>query len=212
MKHILNIILLLFAFTTKAQPGKEAWHWNFGYHASLDFSSGTPVVGTCSIDSKDGGASVSDATTGALLFYTDGDTVRDKNNNVMTGGTGFNTYQDYQSTLIIPKPGSSTLYYIIYTYYTNTNPKIYYALVDMTQNGGLGAVTVKNQLIASNAEDKITAIRHCNGTDYWLITHVIASNTFQTYLITAAGISSAPVTSSAGSALSYIGGTAYYSY
>jgi hypothetical protein len=51
---------------------KEAWHWYFGDHAGLDFSSGSPVVDLNSAMYTDEGcASISDAS-GILQFYTGG--------------------------------------------------------------------------------------------------------------------------------------------
>jgi hypothetical protein len=56
----------------KAQPGKESWNWEFDFYCSLNFSSGIPVSGTSVINTQEGSASISDKSTGQLLFYTDG--------------------------------------------------------------------------------------------------------------------------------------------
>src|ERR1700756_2274660 len=201
--YLVFFIFLLSLNVAKAQPGKEAWHWQFGDSCALDFSSGTPVVGHSSLNSFASAASISDANTGALLFYTEGGKVWDKNNNLMPNGTGLNGDYHYQSVLIVPKPGSNNLYYIFCANGQNTTQSIYYSIVDMNQNSGLGDITIKNQLLYSGSvNNKLTAVKNCNGTDYWLITHSLNSNTFQIYSVTSNGINTTAVTSAVGSSFS----------
>jgi hypothetical protein len=117
MKHILSI-LLLFSYTTKAQLGKEAWHWQFGAYSALDFPSGTLgsyIQGTSAINVFEGCASISNPNTGQLLFYTDGTSAWDRNNNQMPNGFGMigGYGTSTQAALIVPKPCSSSIYYLI---------------------------------------------------------------------------------------------------
>ena len=158
MKKVLTILTLFISTISFAQL--ENNHWSFGYHAGADFSSGNAIASTSSINNNSGGghgsnaASVSDAN-GNLLFYTDGITVWDKNNNVMTGGTGLlgspNVPYDKQSLIIVPKPLNQTLYYIFYASINSIPVNIsgfYYSVVNMdpNQNGGNGFIdsTLKN--------------------------------------------------------------------
>jgi len=46
----------------------------------------------------------------------------------------------------------------------------------------------------------MTATRHCNGTDYWLVVHDYTGTAFKAYLITAAGITTTPIISNVGTA------------
>jgi hypothetical protein len=114
-RYSVFFIFLLSLNLAKAQLGKEAWHWTFGDSCAIDFSTGTPVTGTCSIKTTEGCASISDQNTGQLLFYTDGTKAWDKNNNQMPNGFGMIGGQgtSTQTALIVPKPGSSTIYYLI---------------------------------------------------------------------------------------------------
>jgi gliding motility-associated-like protein len=205
-KYFLLFLLFLNINLSKAQlPGKEAWHWQFGDSCALDFSSGIPVASRSSINTTEGCASISDATTGQLLFYTDGTYAWDKNNNQMPNGFGmiggFGT--STQAALIVPKPSSSTIYYLISADqggYQSANTGVHYSIVDMSLNGGLGDVTTKNILLTPPpTTEKQTAIKHCNGTDYWIITHPFNSNAFNVYLLNAAGINPTPVVSNVGS-------------
>ncbi len=204
MKKILLLFLITCdTFTIKAQVGKEAWHWQFGTNAALDFSSGSPVIGTSNINTHEGCASISDRNTGQLLFYTDGDSVWDKNNIRMPNGIGLiNGIQGTttQGATIVPRPGTNNIYYII-TAYDEAQPNygVYYSIVDMNLNGGLGDVTTKNVLLtAPLVTEKVVATRHCNGTDYWILTHPFNSNNFNAYLVNSLGIDSTPVVSSIG--------------
>jgi gliding motility-associated-like protein len=209
MKFIFKI-LLLFAFTANAQLGKEAWHWQFGDSCSIDFSSGTPVVGKSPLNTLEGCASISDVHSGQLLFYTDGTTVFNANNDTMPNGKGlFGGYgTSTQAALIIPKPGSNNIYYLIsadqggyygvgYTNYPNTG--VHYSIIDMNLNNGLGDVTIKNKLLTPpGTTEKLVGLRHCNGYDYWIIDHIFNTNTFNVYLVTANGIDTVPIVSNCG--------------
>lgn len=205
-KTFILLLLSMFYITTKAQPGKEAWHWQFGDGVALDFSSGAPVVGSSAIFQFEGSASVSDPNTGQLLFYTDGISAWDKNNNVMPNGFGLlGDMSSTQSALIVPKPGSNTLFYIITTpafggaYGGVTSA--YYSVVDMTLNGGLGDIVTssKNTILTTGpVTEKLTAVKQCNGASYWIIDHPFNTNQFNAYLLTASGISATPVISNIG--------------
>ena len=200
-----------------AQLGKEAWHWQFGDSCALDFSSGIPVAGKSSISTNEGSASISDPNTGQLLFYTDGTNVWDKNNNQMPNGFGMigGNGTSTQAALIVPKPGSSTIYYLFsadqggyYNYPNNiANQGVHYSLVDMSLNGGLGDVTTKNvSLTPPPTTEKLTAIKHCNGVDYWIITHPFNSNAFNVYKLNSTGLNLNSITSNVGTVQTNISG------
>lgn len=198
------ILLNLYA---NAQIGKEAWHWNFNYNLSLDFSSGHPILGSSAVHGSVGGegcASINDSN-GQLLFYSDGNFVWDKNNNQMPNGFGLIGGQgtSTQAALIIPKPSNPGIYYLVTSdqggYMGTPNQGIHYSVIDMSLNGGLGDVVNKNQLLTPPpCTEKLTAVKHCNGIDYWIITHPFNSNSFNAYKVTSSGINSLPVVSQVG--------------
>ncbi len=67
---------------------KEANFWYFGDYAGIDFNSGQAVAITDgAMTVMEGCASMSDST-GALLFYSGGGTVWNKNHVAMPNGTG----------------------------------------------------------------------------------------------------------------------------
>ena len=113
-KLIPALIILLFALNSNAQ--KEAWKWYFGYSAAMDFSAGAPVaLYDCAMSQYEGSSSIADHD-GNLLFYTDGISVWNKNHNVMPNGYGlYGDPSSTQSSLIVPRPGSDSIYYIFTT-------------------------------------------------------------------------------------------------
>jgi hypothetical protein len=135
-----------------------------------------------------------------MLFYTDGSTVWDRNNTIMPNGTGLvSSSTCTMSAVIIPKPGSSTLYYIFTPPdYISTALYFSYSVVDMSLNNGNGDVTVKNTALFNPSTEKVTATRHSNGTDYWVVGHKYNSSDFYAYLVTAAGVTMTPVISTVG--------------
>jgi gliding motility-associated-like protein len=205
MKYATYILLCFLIFNiSRAQPGKEAWHWQFGVKCALDFSSGVPVAGTSVINTLEGSASVSDPNTGQLLFYTDGETVYDRNNNQMPNGFGLKgSYSSPQTAIIFPWPGHPGLYYIItadQNNYLNANMGVNYSVVDISQNGGLGDVVTKNILLTPPlTTENCIAIKHCNNVDYWVITHTADTDIFNAYLFSASGVNHTPVQTHIGS-------------
>lgn len=174
--------------------------WYFGNGAGLDFNSGAPVpLNDGMLNTLEGCASISDVN-GDLLFYTDGMLVYDKFHNIMPNGTGLlGNNSSTQSAIIVKQPQSSDIYYIFTVdgYSGFSGNGLYYSEVDMTLNGGAGDVTaVKNVLLFQNAAEKVTAIPHSNGVDFWIISPQHTTNLFNSYLFTPAGINSTPVQSS----------------
>ncbi len=200
MKNILFLILLLF-LSLEIFSQKQAAIWYFGDYAGLDFNSGGPVALTNSaMYQPEGCATIADAG-GNLMFYTNGMTVWNKNHQEMVNGSGLMGHpSSAQSSIIVPVPGNQNLYYIFTVdAEISYDGGLRYSVVDMSQDNGNGAVTSdKNIFLAAPTEEKVTAVRHANGTDIWVITHLWDSDIFLTYLITKNGISS-PVQTNVGS-------------
>lgn len=199
MKKILLSIILL--FTSLAFSQQEASVWYFGFNAGIKFDAAGNVTALIDgqLESLEGCASISDSN-GNLLFYTEGITLWNKNHQVMPNGSGLmGNWSTSQSATIVPLPGSSTLYYV-FTLDAEAHPNGFrYSIVDMSLNGGLGDVTsTKNVLIYTPSNEKLSVVKHANDTDYWIVTHGFNNNTFYSYLLTATGLSVAPVTSNVG--------------
>ncbi|CAM4303053.1 hypothetical protein [Gillisia hiemivivida] len=202
MKSIL-LTFFFFCFTISNFAQNEANIWYFGYNGGLDFNSGTPVVLLDGqLSTNEGCASISDSD-GNLLFYTDGITVYNKNHSIMQNGTGLKgDSSSTHSAIIIPKPGTTNIYYVftldsLHLYGGGVNG-LQFSEVDMSLNGGIGAVISKNKLLHTPVNEKVTAIKRPNSDEYWVVAHKYDSNEFITYNVSASGISSTPIVSSVG--------------
>ena len=195
---ILSLFMIaLSAETTHAQ--KQGNIWYFGEYAGIDFNSGAPVALTNSaMFQYDGCATISD-NKGKLLFYTNGMTVWNKNHLIMENGTGLmGGYPSTQSSVVVQRPLSDSLYYI-FTVDDVAGPNGFrYSVVNMSLKGGLGEVITKNIHLLTPTTEKVTAVKHRNDTDVWVITHGWDTNAFYAYLVTKSGIKTEAVISKVG--------------
>lgn len=178
----------------------EAANWYFGVNAGLNFNSGSPVADLDGqLATNEGCGTISDAS-GNLLFYTDGISVWDKNHNEMPNGFGLlGDPSSTQSGIIMPLPGSETIYYVFTTDSSAGDNGFRYSIVDMTLNNGLGDVTVKNEELLTPSTEKVTAVKHANGIDFWIITHGWSNREFLAYRLTPQGINVNPMITEIGS-------------
>ncbi len=148
---------------------------------------------------QEGCASISDFN-GNLLFYTDGITVYNRNHGIMPNGTGLKgDFSSTQSAIIVPRPGSSTIFYIFTVDDWGNSDGLQYSELDMTLDGGLGDITAtKNIQLATPVAEKLTAVEHANGVDIWVLAHDRWSDTYRAYLVTAAGVTTTSVNSNVG--------------
>lgn len=200
-------LFILIALTTTLTAQKEANIWYFGHNAGLDFNSGVPVPLTDGVMNTDEGcASIADAE-GALLFYTDGTFVWNKNHIQMPNGFGLLGHKSStQSGVIVPKPGSLNIYYIFTVDFIANPGGIAYSEVDMNLDGGLGDVNgVKNVQLITPACEKITAVLHENKQDIWVIGHAWNSANYMAWLVSTTGVETNPVISTIGSLTGTVG-------
>lgn len=179
----------------------EAANWYFGFNAGVTFNSGSPVVLLDGqLNTTEGCATISDSS-GQLLFYTDGITVWDKNHAIMPNGTGLlGDPSSSQSAIVVPKPGDLDIFYI-FTVDEQAGPNgLRYSELDLSLNAGNGDITTnKNILLATQTTEKISAVAHENGNDFWVVTHEFNNADFLAYEITDAGVNETPVVSTSGS-------------
>lgn len=201
---LIKIFLFLIA-TTSVQAQLQTAHWYFGKNAGLDFSSGSPVVVTDGqINTEEGCSSISDEY-GDLLFYTDGRKIYDASHNIMENGTGLRgDTSSTTSAIILPLPDNCNLYYVFTIEVQDGRvpsyrPKrgIEYNIVDMSLNGGLGAVIEKNIEVPINGvqqgSERLAAISNADKTGYWIVTFF--EGDFYAFSVTDSGIDLNPVVS-----------------
>jgi PKD repeat protein len=97
-------------------------------------------------------------------------------------------------------PGDSFMYVIATTSEYNNSPpsQLSYSIVDKRLNGGFGDVTTNAVKLADSIGEKVTAVPHCNGRDYWIITHDLSSDRFYSFLLSTSGVAATPVVSRVG--------------
>jgi|AntAceMinimDraft_16_1070373.scaffolds.fasta_scaffold13000_2 hypothetical protein len=211
MKYFTQILILFSIITLNCNAQnnsdiKRTWHWYFGEGAGIDFSSGAAVADTNGKMNRLEGCSAISDTDGNLLFYTDGLTVWNKNHQIMPNG--FNlmaTGTPRQSSIIVPKPGSDSLYYI----FTIDGCEfggvkgLRYSEVDMTLDNGLGDITTKNIFLFEPNAEILAAVKHANCEDIWVMAHERYNNCFRAYLVTSNGVDITPVINCIGDAGHY---------
>ena len=208
---MLRILFILILASASLSAQFTDRYWAFGDSAGIDFknlSNPQPansilrVRGTC--------ASICDSV-GDLLFYcgspnwsywlngisvTRYGNVIDKNHNTMQSGDSLVGSLWYQEMVIVPDPSNLDRFYIFSAGVTTSNSGLYYSIVDLSFNGGLGKVVQKNvQLRNDTITDGITAVRHGNGRDWWVIARSwksVPTNDITAYLISPSGVTSNP--------------------
>ncbi|MDB5109373.1 MAG: hypothetical protein JWR67_487 [Mucilaginibacter sp.] len=196
MKTVLLTFTLVFlAFCAFAQNQNNIWY--FGQFAGLDFNGKSPKSLTNGqLKTNEGCASISDKY-GNILFYTDGKAIWNKKHEVMKNGSGlFGNDSSTQSAIITSYPGNDQLFFVFTVAISEGN--ISYSIVNILGDGGLGEVTQKNNFLLGKATEKLTATKHSNGKDIWVIGHKAQSSDFYVWLLTKNGVSDSPVISTIG--------------
>lgn len=193
MKKIITLYLFIISSFSYAQLRNT--NWCFGDSAGINFNSGSPIPFTTGMDGRGSCVSISDSL-GQLLFFSytragmAGNTgqVKNKNGDLMQNGDSIIGEAWYQEMTTINYPNHHNLYYLFSIGITGSSQfGLYYSIIDMNQNSGLGAVVQKNiQLQSDRAMDGINTIKHANGRDWWLIFRHVQpfNNDYYLYLIT----------------------------
>ena len=154
-----------------------------------------------------------DATNGQIadnngntLFYSNGIYVANSSGDTMMNGSGLNPSNftsSYRATgltimqgnLVIPFPGDSTKYYLFHEtiddrFNTYCSLYLYYSVIDMTLDAGLGGVVQKNTVLLNDSliPGRLTACKHANGRDWWLFSPGFMNGRGYVFLITPQGI------------------------
>jgi hypothetical protein len=189
--------LLCFQITSAQEYGIQ---WVLGYNESvLDFRNDTlknypigplmPMVLT--------NASICDSS-GDLLYYTNGIYIAGKNGVALADGDSLSPC-DYsnqlrccglnipQATLFLPKPGDTSRFYLIHfsndTDNGNLPGNLYFTEI---HDSGSGIIERKNVVFGKGIfrQGGVTACKHANGRDWWVVMGLHNSNEYFTYLFT----------------------------
>jgi hypothetical protein len=187
-------------FSIHGLAQKQDRIWVFGDHGGIDCNdtsnvssfysglNGTQVKYSC--------ASIA-GQTGQFLFAVasnqlslQGTQVFDRNYNLLLGGDSIEGHPaQSQGLLILPIPNDSNRYYIFHKTQYNSKNNLFYSIVDMSLNSGLGEVVIKNVHIPCDSiTQRTTAVKYANGRDWWLIQQRWDEDEYLKFLITPNGI------------------------
>jgi len=179
----------------------EGVNWFFGFRCGIDFYTGSPRnLRTSVMDAPEGCACIS-SRQGSLLMYTNGTTVWDANHVPMQNGRSLaGDTNATHAALIVPQPGNQGLYYLFTVPARGGPAGLCYSVVDINQNNGRGAVLAgqKNVPLFPAVTEKLTAVRHANHRDIWLVAHEWNTDRFVAFLVTNNGLDPTPVISAVG--------------
>lgn len=158
--------------------------FNLPYHFGFDVP--------CSISDENGN----------LQFYTNGCQIMNAQHQMIENGDGLSPgwfqpiecgnypygYDGYQQYMILPRPGHPGRYLYFHwspepDFYTVTT---FYSEIDMNANNGLGKVIKKNLILwgLDSIGASLSAVRHGNGRDWWVVIPEHFDNIFRFYRIT----------------------------
>lgn len=189
MKYILLIIPIYFPLLCSSQ-GKWDYNWVLGSFSDgimIDFNEGYMEVNEIDRDmSMYATSNTISNESGNLLFYSNGCYIANANNTLMENGNNLNPgniHSDFcfdigyplkQGAVTIPFPIGTADNIIIHTRFADApfySDKLYYTTIDMDLDGGLGAVVEKNVPVLEDSlwAGYLTATKHANNTDWWII-------------------------------------------
>ena len=182
-------IYLVFLFTLLndilLSQNNDLWYFSMP-PVALDFSNGAPINinynGSAQFYTTECSAVIKD-DNGNLLFYTQGNDVYGNNHQKLPNGTNlYGNKSTTQGALFVPKPGNNQIIYLFtvamqagYASNPNITPDhagLCYSIIDLGLNSGIGDIPTnsKNITLVDTTAEKLTAIRHANGRDIWIIT------------------------------------------
>ncbi len=200
------IFFIVFLNSTLVYAQFTNLNWTFGDSCGIKFNStGIDSIYRTSVNSRGSSVSISDSI-GNLLFYVaspdlelyqttttvNRGRIYNRQHNTMENGDSIATPGWYKELLILPLPDSTNKFVVISSMATS-GAKISYSEVDLTFNNGLGKVVSKNNVLdTGEISDGITAIKHGNGRDWWIIYKkwFYTNNTIYKILLTPTGLSS----------------------
>ncbi len=148
---------------------------------------------------------------GRILAYSNGMSVYDRNHQKMPHGDSVNFgdiylthnypvqtgYTLWSGAVLLPAPGDTSRLFLLHQKleWALSVPGflqiegLYFSLIDLTQNQGMGDVIQKNQILIRDTLDAgIGCVRHANGRDWWILVAAFPTSAYYKLLLTPQGI------------------------
>jgi hypothetical protein len=208
----------VFILNTAFAQLKHDYIWTLGYSKIypppnggtfggiiMDFKTPTPSLTLQNYIFARPKASISDQN-GNLVAYTNGCMVVNRNHQLMANGDTLSPgavfvefcedgdYPLWQPCIFLPMPGSDSLYYLFHLRDDDWlwNPmNLMYSIIDASGDSGNGMVISKNNIVLSDSiylGNYVTATRHGNGRDWWIVNPRRYSNNIHVSLLSAEGV------------------------
>ncbi len=186
----------LWSNNSTSETGNEAYSFNFNKNGTNYIEA---LPDKLPIEFTGNNASICDSE-GNLLFYTNGCQVIDATHQIMPNGDNINMedcdfHPGTDNIMILPDPGNQKGYYIFHKTIqidrTAFIDNLKFTYVDINMNNGLGAVTDKNVNIIDSTQilsSYLSACKHKNGTDWWIIQPVKDTNLYMRFILDSEGV------------------------
>jgi large repetitive protein len=210
MLNTIKILLILLLTSTRLHAQREADNWIVS-QTWLNFGGGnSPTIQEAPVTTGGKTASIISDANGRIQFYYDWGFAYNRNHqmlpyiynngslpNLLNGANGLNTMAR-QGSLIVPWPGRDSLFILFHIHHdfnNNFQSLLYYSIINMNLNGGLGDVQQANIPLLGGQDVclKLTASLHCNKKEVWVVGHLRNSDKYFTLAVTAAGVSTTPL-------------------
>lgn len=179
----------------------------FGNNCGLDFNTDPPTTFISVTEAFEISTSISDSN-GNLLAYlslsrnSDFAILRNSSHDTILNGDSISTWDSFAGgALFIPNPKTYNQYFLFHVGWqgqNNRDASLHYTLIDMSLENGKGLVIEKNTLLfLGHIGEGITATKHANGKDWWLLAREVhqgdsininCTNKFVKYLVTKDGV------------------------
>jgi hypothetical protein len=209
MKKYLLVILCVYCAYSAVLAQKEDARWVLGTFAQLNFATGNSIYETGNFNTITAvnNASICDKNNDEILIYCHGSIIYNKLGVPMENGDSINPgkyimlyyptdVMCWNGSIILPNIYHNNQYYVFYTNVDSFIPgeylptKLYYSLVDMNFNNGLGKVIQKDVTVLNHLLEpgRLNAIQHANGRDWWLVVNGFMDTQHFIYLVDYTGI------------------------
>lgn len=190
--RIFCILIIAVLSGLQAHAQKHDANWVFGVAGGISFGDTSNVYTYHSeAFNQEVNASISDSL-GELLFYLGrkstffgGMNLYDKTHQIISNGDSIAVEQSATNgAIILPKPGSSTLFYLFHKELYSPPTVcadfscigLYQTVVSLNTSGELIVLEKNTPILLQPSGEKLAAVRHANGEDWWLLMQATPEN------------------------------------
>ncbi len=112
-----------------------------------------------------------------------------------------------QQFAAVPQPANRERYWLFsLSSHLRIEQPLKYAILDMSLDGGRGQLLTKGNRLGRHVNRLVTAVRHANGRDFWVMTRDVATREYVAYYLGPKGLDTVAVRSGSGYIVDSLGG------